>query len=85
MIRLIIKSSCQVSEDEWSVFYETVDIENEDLESKMKNGGRHVVGAEIVKTPTSDNNDYAKCLECDERKANDESISYCPNCGRHFT
>jgi len=58
MIRLIVKSSFQVSQDEWSVFYETVDIEHADLESKMKNGGRHVVGSEIVKTPTSDNSDY---------------------------
>ena len=62
MIRLIVKSSGQVSEDQWSVFYETFEVDCPELENKMRNGCQHVVGAEVVKTPTSDNNDYRQIL-----------------------
>jgi hypothetical protein len=33
---------------------------------------------------TTHNSQYAKCLECDERQANNPRDSYCGNCGRHF-
>lgn len=54
MVRIILKGSGQISPDDWAVFYETIEINNEDLERKMT--GMSVVGAEIVKhLPTSSN------------------------------
>jgi hypothetical protein len=47
MIRIVLKGSSKISEDEFAVFHETVELENEELEKKMER--MFVVGAEIVK------------------------------------
>jgi hypothetical protein len=47
VIRLIVKSSGQVSENEWSVFYETFLVDHPKLENLLRHTTAHVVGAEI--------------------------------------
>lgn len=46
-VRLILKNSCQTGPDDWSVFYETVVVENAKLEKILKNKLGWVVGAEL--------------------------------------
>ena len=50
MIRLILKGSCQITEDIWEVYYETMDIDCPKLEERLKRKGctPFVVSAEIV-------------------------------------
>ena len=52
MIRLIVSSTEQVTEDQWKMFYQTFEVENKELETFLKEGhGVSVVGSEIIEPP----------------------------------
>jgi len=48
MIRIILKGSCQITENDWQVYYQTVEIENEELEKILQSQTCGIVGGEII-------------------------------------
>ncbi len=53
MIRIILRGSYQITEENGQVFYKTVDIDSPELEKAMK--AAEIVGGEIVKEKEIEN------------------------------